>query len=319
MYAKTNNILAVSTLSLLFLLSLATQAQEPNNTPIFEVSSGKLIHYEDFPSSYIPERNVEVWLPEAFSTEQRYPVLYMHDGQMLFDASKTWNKQEWGIDEIISKSIEQGSIPPVIIVGIWNISEKRHSEYFPEKPFESLHPVTQDSLVNEVRRNEHTDLFSDQPYSDRYLKFISEELKPFIDRNYPTLSAREHTFIAGSSMGGLISMYALCEYPEVFGGAACISTHWPGVFQLENNPIPEAFLTYLKDHIPDPDTHKIYFDHGTATLDALYGENQLEVNAIFKGQGYDETNFLSRVFQDADHSEKSWSKRLDVPLKFLLD
>ena len=77
--------------------------------------------------------------------------------------------------------------------------------------------------------------------SDAYLKFLVTELKPFIDSTFSVATDRSNTFIAGSSMGGLISMYAVCEYPAVFGGAACLSTHWPGIFTAENNPIPEAF------------------------------------------------------------------------------
>ena len=94
------------------------------------------------------------------------------------------------------------------------------------------------------------------PSSDNYLKFIVEELKPFIDSTYSTLIDKENTFIAGSSMGGLISMYAVCEYPNVFGGAACLSTHWPGTFEVENNPIPEIFYNYLTNNLPKPNQNK---------------------------------------------------------------
>lgn len=302
----------------MYLLPFAIEAQVPSQQPVFEVTAGTIIHYNAFPSSHVPARNIEVWLPPGYDPEKRYPVLYMHDGQMLFDAQKTWNKQEWGVDEVISTMIANESIPPLIVVGIWNISENRHSEYFPQKPFESLDPETQDSLINKVRRNEQTDLFIKMPYADRYLLFITKELKPFIDKTYPTLSQREHTFIAGSSMGGLISMYAICEYPETFGGAACLSTHWPGVFQLDNNPIPQAFLDYLKTHLPAPETHKLYFDHGTATLDALYGDIQAKANTIITAGGYNDENFMTLVFPGEDHSENAWNKRLGQPLMFLL-
>lgn len=303
---------------LLFFFPMLAKAQQPSQAPFFEVSEGSVIHYENFASSYIPPRNIEVWLPPGYDSRIPHRVLYMQDGQMLFDASKTWNKQEWGVDEVIGKMIIEKRIPPVIVVGIWNISGNRHAEYFPQKPFESLDPKVQDSLINKVRRNEQTDLFIEHPYSDRYLQFITQELKPFIDKTYPTLPQREHTFIAGSSMGGLISMYAICEYPEIFGGAACLSTHWPGVFQLEHNPIPQVFLDYLKAHLPNPETHKLYFDHGTATLDALYATIQQKADAIITSGGYDRENFMSLVFPHEDHSEKAWRKRLDKPLMFLL-
>jgi predicted alpha/beta superfamily hydrolase len=122
----------------------------------------------------------------------------------------------------------------------------------------------------------------------------------------------------GSSMGGLISMYAICEYPDVFGGAACLSTHWPGTFAVENNPIPDAFINYLKLHLPDPKRHKIYFDYGDQTLDALYPPFQKKVDEVMKAKGFSERNWMTKFFQGENHSERAWHKRLDTPLLFLL-
>jgi enterochelin esterase-like enzyme len=119
-------------------------------------------------------------------------------------------------------------------------------------------------------------------------------------------------------MGGLISMYAICEYPEVFGGAACLSTHWPGIFTLENNPVPEAFFSYLYTYIPDPSTHRFYFDHGTTTLDSLYPLLQKKADQLFSEKGYDTKNYLSKIFTGANHSEEAWRKRMYIPLEFLL-
>ena len=300
---------------MLLLLQTDLQAQE---SP-FRVTHGNLVHYENFESEFIPARNIEVWLPPGYDPELKYPVLYMHDGQMLFDGDKTWNKQEWKIDETLGNLIINGEITPVIVVGIWNIPEARHSEYFPQKPFESLPLTFRDSLIHKVNRNKETDLFSTAVYSDRYLRFITSELKPFIDETYPTLSDRDHTMIAGSSMGGLISMYAICEYPEIFGGAACLSTHWPGLFQLEGNPIPDAFLVYLESHIPNPGNHYFYFDHGTETLDRLYGETQDKVDLIFDQKGYSKKNYMSLEFENQDHSENAWQSRMHIPLQFLIE
>jgi predicted alpha/beta superfamily hydrolase len=119
-------------------------------------------------------------------------------------------------------------------------------------------------------------------------------------------------------MGGLISLYAICEYPKVFGGAACMSTHWLGTFSTENNPIPAAFMAYLKNNLPSPKNHKIYFDYGSKTLDSLYQPYQQQVDAVMKAKGYTAKNWMTKQFIGADHSEKSWNKRLDVPIVFLL-
>jgi len=113
-------------------------------------------------------------------------------------------------------------------------------------------------------------------------------------------------------------MYAICEYPKIFGGAACLSTHWPGVFAAEHNPIPNTFFNYLKANLPNAKAHMIYFDCGTATLDALYPPLQKKVDVIMKQKGYSSKNWITKEFVGAEHTERAWSKRLDIPMEFLL-
>lgn len=306
-------------LFLFALLVLTTACNTPTpTTSSIPVTHGRTESISNFNSAYVAARNVDIWLPPGYDDKQKYPVIYMHDGQMLFDANSTWNKQEWGVDDVVGVLIEEKSIPPCIVVGIWNGGKDRHIDYFPQKPFESLPQAFQDSLINEAKRNEETALFAGQVQSDAYLKFIVEELKPYIDQHYPTFTDAENTFIAGSSMGGLISMYALCEYPEVFSRAACLSTHWVGIFTTENNPIPAAFMNYLSKNLPSPENHKIYFDYGTATLDSLYEPFQLEADTILMAKGFTSENWVTKKYEGADHSEKAWNARLEVPIRFLL-
>ena len=281
-----------------------------------KVSSGTIVRIENFKSKFVTKRNIDVWLPSDYSKTKKYAVLYMHDGQMLYDANQTWNKQAWEVDDVMAKLIREQSITDVIVVGIWNGGETRHFDYFPQKPFEMLSKKQQDSIYN-LNRSEGVKLFNGKVSSDNYLRFIVQELKPIIDQKYAVYTDFEHTFIAGSSMGGLISMYAICEYPEVFGGAACISTHWPGIFHVENNPIPNAFYQYLKMKLPNPKDHKLYFDFGTATLDALYEPLQNEVDLIMKEKGYDSNHWMTQKFEGDNHSELSWQKRLYIPFQFL--
>lgn len=283
-----------------------------------KVVSGKLERMENFKSNFVTARNIDVWLPQNYSSSKKYCVLYMHDGQMLFDSETTWNKQAWDADDVVSKLLKDGKIQDVIVVGIASDGNTRHIDYFPQKPFESLTQNQQDSIYNANRSNGQSVFNNGKINSDNYLKFIVKELKPIIDKKYSVYTDQKHTFIAGSSMGGLISMYAICEYPSVFGGAACLSTHWPGIFSVENNPIPNAFFKYLKTHLPNPKNHKIYFDYGTATLDAMYEPFQLKVDEIMKTKGFTYKNWITQKFEGADHSEKSWNKRLDIPLLFLL-
>lgn len=300
---------------LLSLLSCRSSKNEIYEVEDVQLSSGKLERIDDFQSDYVAPRNVDIWLPPNYNPQQEYATLYMLDGQMLFDASGTWNGQEWGVDEVLSKLIAEDKVQPTIVVGIWNAGENRHAEYFPEKPFKALSQKTRDSLL---AGTDEQQLFQKAPYSGDFLKFIVHELRPFIKANYSTKEGKQNTFIAGSSMGGLISWYAICEYPEVFGGAACMSTHWPGTFAAENNPIPPAFMGYLNRHLPSPEDHRFYFDYGTETLDAMYEPFQQQADELMKAHGYTEANWLTRKFEGADHSEKSWQERLHLPLEFLL-
>ena len=281
-------------------------------------SSGRIVRTENFISKFVPARNIDVWLPDNYSASKKYAVLYMHDWQMLFDSSITWNKQEWGVDKTLTQLMQEQKIRDCIVVGIWNGGKSRHPEYFPQKPFEALSKEDQ-KLVYNAYRSGGQSIFSVLAISsDNYLKFLVEELKPFIDKNYSTKTDASNTFTAGSSMGGLISLYALCEYPNVFGGAACLSTHWPGLLSMENNPVPAVFFSYLKQHLPSAKQHRIYFDHGTETLDSMYASLQLQVDAIMKQKKYSPSQWISRSWPGQDHSEKSWRSRLEVPVTFLL-
>jgi enterochelin esterase-like enzyme len=295
----------------LLTLSLTSHAQLPS------VSSGSINRIENFKSKFVKPRNIDVWLPADYDQNKKHAVLYMHDGKGLYDSTIMWNKQEWGVDETLSKLIALKKVRNCIVVGIWNSESTRHPEYFPQKPFESLTQPEKDTVTAQLQKaNRIKESF--KPFSDDYLKFIVAELKPFIDSVFATRPDQPNTFIAGSSMGGLISMYAICEYPNVFGGAACLSTHWPGIFTVKGNPIPDAFFNYMRQNLPDPKTHKLYFDYGDQTLDALYPALQAKADEALKTKGYTSKSWMTRFFKGENHSEKAWNKRLDIPLQFLL-
>jgi hypothetical protein len=277
--------------------------------PVHRPAVGSLQRLEGLVSRHVDARPVDVWLPAGYSLAKRYSVLYMHDGQMLFDASQTWNKQAWQVDVTVQRLIDEGRIPDTLVVAVWNAGPLRHSEYFPQKflPF----------VTEPLRSQFIAQRLQGQPRADAYLRFLVEELKPHIDRHYPTRPEREHTFVMGSSMGGLVSIYAMNEYPQVFGGAAGLSTHWVGGAQ-PNAALPLAAFNYLRDHLADPATHRLYMDHGTLGLDAGYAPYQRFVDEIVRDRGYTATSSLSRVFEGTGHDETSWAQRLDVPLLFLM-
>jgi enterochelin esterase-like enzyme len=147
--------------------------------------------------------------------------------------------------------------------------------------------------------------------ADAYLAFLVDELKPFVDAGYRTLPDQTHTFVMGSSMGGLISLYALTEYPQAFGGAGCLSTHWPAG--------GAGLVDYFGEVLPAPGAHKLYFDFGTETLDHTYEPFQTRLDGHLRRAGYTPgRDWLTRKFPGADHSESAWRERVHLPLEFLL-
>lgn len=307
-----NRHLVLIVTCLLLTPSMAKTQQAP------KTNIGQIFFYPKIQSNFVPERDIVIWVPKDYDKKKKYAVLYVHDGQMLFDSTITWNHQEWGFDETAQDLIDKKKIIDFIVVGIYNGGADRHREYCPQKPFESLAIHYQDSLINVVRRQNGNNLFSGKVASDEYLNFIVKELKPYIDNQFSTHKDKSHTFIGGSSMGGLISIYAICEYPRVFGGAICMSTHWPLSFKAENNPFPTAMLDYLKHKLPSARNHKLYFDYGDKTLDVMYKEFQAEVDVCIKQKGYETKNWKTMFFIGDDHSELSWKKRLPTALEFML-
>lgn len=281
-----------------------------------EQFEGKIERIDTFPSKYIVPRTVDVWLPKTYSKDKKYNVLYMHDGQMLFDSTKTWNKQEWKVDEVSTQLMSNNKVQDYIVVAIWNIPNLRHMDFYPKKAYQLLTNDQKDKLNAEIKKSQFP-FDASKINSDNYLKFIVKELKPYIDKNYSVFRTANHTAIMGSSMGGLISMYALCEYPNVFGKASCLSTHWVGFRDFENNPIPETFFTYLEKNLPIAKNHKIYFDYGTETLDESYLKYEYRVDEVLKSKDYTSIDSKNLKFEGENHSEASWQKRINIPIEFM--
>jgi predicted alpha/beta superfamily hydrolase len=267
--------------------------------------TGTVEHLAPMDSQFVERRNVDVWLPPAyFSAEakvRRYPVIYCRDGQNIFDPAVSFIGVDWGIDETMTRLIARKEIPEAIVVAVWNTS-KCLSEYMPQTPFERLPEADLPDMFKSARR---------QPLGDAYLRYLVRELKPAIDARYRTLPGRESTSILGSSMGGLIALYAICEHPEVFGGAACLSTAWPAAGGITARDLQPA--------LPDPKTHRFYFDYGNETKEEGYEALQQQVDSQMKGAGYMAgTNWLTKHFPGEEHPKLAWRKRVDGPLQFLL-
>jgi enterochelin esterase-like enzyme len=258
-------------------------------------------------SSFIRKKNYRVYLPSSYNKnpQKSYPVLYMMDNQNLFFGSESYGRTAWNIDNISDSLAKLKAIPEIIIVGIDHASEDRFFEYIPQTPMMNL--------PEKVKKDFQS---IEKIYSDKFLHFLIQELKPTIDSSFRTSSDMENTFIGGSSMGGLISMYATCEYPEVFGGAMCLSTHWIIGMDDSEPAYGNAMVDYFKENIPP--NKRWYFDHGTVGLDQYYAPFQEKIDTILSEKYSNSNDWRSKVFEGHNHNERFWNKRLAIPMTFLL-
>jgi predicted alpha/beta superfamily hydrolase len=265
-----------------------------------KASVGRLEHFANHLSrADLLPRHVDIWLPERYDLEPelRCRVLYMHDAQNLFDPRIAYGGQTWGIAEALTRL---GNLEPVMVVGIWN-SPERWCDYYPKVAFDCLEPDVKQKTF---------EILGGEPKSSQYADAIVKDLKPWVDAHYRTSAAREDTFIMGSSMGGLISLFTLTQHPEIFAGAACLSTHW----LAGENTMVDALASAL----PSANQHRLYFDYGTITLDEGYEPFQQRMDGHLQEAGWDAGHYLTRKFVGAAHNEAAWCSRLEIPLNFLL-
>jgi predicted alpha/beta superfamily hydrolase len=240
------------------------------------------------------QRPVLVWLPQSYEqSDKRYPVLYMHDGQNLFDAYTSY-AGEWSVDETMILLEDEGI--EAIIVGLPN-NDRRLFEYSPY-PEPRL----------QVKKGE----------GDAYLTWISTTVKPIIDHDFRTLPDRDHTGLAGSSMGGLITLYGFLCYAEVFGCAAVFSpSYWFGqrsIFKtVEDTPYRGGRL-YLDIGMEEGYTQRRRSDQPNQYALAV---RQLGEMLLAKGYQHGE-NFAYMEDEQGRHNEEAWARRLPNALRFLL-
>jgi predicted alpha/beta superfamily hydrolase len=262
---------------------------------------GRLVYWTDVPSAFLgPRRHVEIWLPPGYDDghDTHYPVLYMADGQNLFDPRIAFTGVDWGVDEAVVRLTTRGAIPPIIVVGVWNSAE-RGPEYSPWH------------------------------HAPDYARFLVEELLPRINAAFRTLTGPKHTAVMGSSMGGLLSFYLVTHHPEVFGACGCLSTHFPLSEAVASKVFPTMATSATADTTPYilrdiaagqrvPPGTRYWFDYGSLGLDSAYGPTHEAVRSWLLGQGLVEgRDFVVRRYPGANHNEASWRARLEDPLTFL--
>lgn len=254
--------------------------------PFFGPAAGTLKKVTGF---YSPQfgntRTLILYLPPSYNENplKRYPVLYAHDGQNLFEAATAFGGNEWRMDETTNQLIGNGLMDESIIVGIYNTGSNRIYEYTP---------------------------CCDPSYggggADQYLAFIGNTVKPYIDANYRTLTGRANTATLGSSLGGLFSVYAGHRRSDLFSKVAGMSSS----FWWNNEALTVEVIQY-QGKVPA----KFYIDAGTSS-DGL--AQTTAMRDALAADGYTQGNDLYYyVAQGGSHSESSWAARLDLPLKYL--
>lgn len=294
-------------------------------TGIPQVDNGTVERFTACMESETVPFTIDIWLPEGYDASCSYPVVYMADGQNLFDKSLSFSGVAWEVEDKITQLAGSGKIPrPAIVVGICNRGayNLREEDYFPEKALENI-------PADEWSRTYLPKNFCKDCRGDEYASFVARDVKRFVDDRYSTLQEREHTFTMGSSMGGLISLYIMCEYPAIVGGAACISTHWIGSisanasngYTMYDDPVcADAILKYFSENLPEPGSHILYLDEGDSDWDALYVKYNKEMTAIAEERGYSQSagTLMVKYWINSGHSEWFWQQHCATPLEFLL-
>lgn len=286
------------------------------STQLWAQDQGRFVDLGPVTASQIAPPKVVVWLPPRYDAGKgRYGVVYMHDGQNLFDPKRSNFNKVWAADKSALRLIASGKVAPFIIVGIDQPGEDRWRQYFPLPMLHHISPETRTKL--EAQGN------GKPVIADAYLRFIVSELKPKIDQFYRTKRDRVHTAIIGSSMGGLISLYAISKYPDVFGSAGAVSTHLPlgdpNWSVAEQQEIFAAWRQFVKQDLGKPKGRRIWFDHGTETLDAFYKPYQENLDAALVVNGWKkDKDFQSTVYVGAPHEENAWAARMDDVFGWML-
>ncbi|MGF2412276.1 alpha/beta hydrolase-fold protein [Ferruginibacter sp.] len=232
---------------------------------------------------FIPQlnriRRIWIYLPHGYNqTKKHYPVMYLQDGQNLFDEVTSAYGEEWGVDECLDSIIAKGK-QGCIVVGIDNGADTRMSEYNPY----------------EFTWKDSTQSKTFLPEGNAYLDFLTQTLKPFIDKKYRTLTAKENTIIAGASMGGLIAYYAALKYPEVYGKA--------GVFSPAFWTAPE--IKQLTDSVGKKVSSKFFFYCGGKESENMV-EDMNEVAEKLGGNSH--AMIYTAIDTEGRHDEKAWRK-----------
>jgi predicted alpha/beta superfamily hydrolase len=270
--------------------TIIAEAFEPVSfqKPVLVGGNERLRLHRQFASALLPaRRDVIIALPpDYFTASRHYPVLYLQDGQNLFDPATSFVKGSfWDVQTTADRLISEGAIEPLIVVGIYNTGIERMEEYTPMR----------DRKLGGGK-------------GKLYGRLLVEELKPWVDRTYRTLDGPENTGVGGSSLGALESLYIGLTWPHVFGRLAILS---PSVWWSQG-----AMLQYVRRTRPEP-RPRIWLDIGLAEGPAMIKRCD-ELHRLLERRGWrDGKNMQYLRVPGGRHNEDAWAKRVDPFLRFL--
>lgn len=277
--------------------------------------TGTLLDYPGVTADGLPLQHLSVWLPPGYDAgARRYPVLYMHDGHNLFDPALSNFNKVWAADKAVLSETAAARIEPQIIVGVWAPGADRYRQYLPRP----AHDAASADLRGKMDRTANGPIVS-----DAYLAWLAGPLKQWVDATFRTRPGPDDTAIVGSSMGGLMSCYAFLYRPDIYGRAGCVSSHWPAIDPRDvagvDTELTAIWTGLLAAHLGEPDGRRLWFDHGTETLDAFYAPYQEAIDRQMAASGWQRgREWESRVYPGAAHEENAWAARLPELLDWLL-
>lgn len=251
--------------------------------------TGDFRRHPKFRSRFLPsEHTLMVYRPPGYRDDRvrRFPVLYMHDGQNVFDRATSATGAEWSVDETAQRLIESGAIEPLIIVGIYNAGERRIDEYTP----------TRDPRKNLGGK------------ADAYARMLVQEVKPFIDRRYRTLRSAPNTGLGGSSLGGLLTLHLGLRFPTVFNRLAVLS---PSVWWDERAILRDV------DALPAKLPLRIWLDAGTNEGEEVTRDSRMLRDALVRKGWVVGQDLAYLEAEGGGHNEQSWAARVEPVLRFL--
>lgn len=305
-------ILRILAAVLTLVLAACTTVPPPPPAP------ARMVEWSEPATAGLPAMQVTIRLPPGYdeASSRRYPVLYMWDGQNLFDPARTHYGKAWMVQDVLAGLSAARAAEPHIVVGIWSPPGKdRYRVYLPTPLYRAVSGTP--ALTADIER-----MAGGVPAGDRMLAWTADVLKPRVDRNFRTRAGPRDTTIAGASMGGLMACYALIERPDVFGRAGCVSAHFaladPDIAKAHGPAIETAWASYLASRLGPPRRRRVWMDHGTVGLDGTYGPSQLAVARAFAAQGWrEDTDYVARVYAGAEHDENFWRARMPEMLGWL--